>query len=66
MNPWLVWKDSLGVNLVDLGALFIGGTRVLPDGSTELSKKELVGYTILQMGDMEEAKSLLNNHPHLV
>ena len=65
MKPWLAWKDSVGNKLVDFGAPLMGGTRLLPDGTTEISKKEVAGYSILQAGDIEEAKSLLSNHPHL-
>jgi hypothetical protein len=65
MKPWLAWKDSVGDKLLDFGAPLMGGTRLLSDGSTELSKKEVTGYSLLQASDMEEAKSLLSNHPHL-
>ena len=65
MKPWLAWKDSVGDSLVDFGAPLVGGTRLLPDGSSEMSTKEVTGYSILQANDMEEAKSLLSGHPHL-
>lgn len=65
MKPWFAWKDSLGDKLIDLGSPLMGGTRLLPDGSSELSKKEVTGYSFIQATDMEEAKGLLKNHPHL-
>ena len=65
MKPWMEWKESLGDKLVDLGAPLIGGTRLLPDGSSEPSTKEVTGFSMLQATDMEEAKSLLKDHPHL-
>ena len=65
MKPWLEWKNSLGDKLVDFGAPLINGMRLSPDGNTEPSKKEVTGYSMLQAADMEEAKGLLKNHPHL-
>lgn len=65
MKPWLAWKDSVGDKLVDFGAPLMTGQRLLPDGTTETSTKEVTGYSILQAADMDEAKSLLANHPHL-
>lgn len=65
MKPWLAWKDKLGEKLVDLGAPLMGGIKLLPDGTTEMSKKEVSGFSILQAENMDEAKSLLLNHPHL-
>lgn len=65
MKPWMAWKDSVGDKLVDLGTPLMGGTRLLPDGTFEMSKKEVTGYSVLQAKDMEEAKSLLKGHPHL-
>jgi len=65
MKPWFAWKDSIGNKLVDFGSPLMGGTRLLPDGRSEMSKREVTGYSILQAKDMEEAKALLKNHPHL-
>ena len=65
MKPWLAWKDALGNKLVDFGAPLTSGTRLLPDGSTEMSKKDVAGYSMIQASDMEEAKALLKDHPHL-
>jgi hypothetical protein len=65
MKPWLAWKDSVGDKLVDFGAPLMGGTRLLPDGSSEMSKKEVFVDSIVQAASIEEAKSLLSAHPHL-
>lgn len=65
MKPWLAWKDSVGDQMVDFGAPLMPGLRLLPDGTTENSTKEVTGYSILQANDMEDAKSLLKGHPHL-
>ena len=65
MKPWFAWKEKLGDALVDFGNPLMGGTRLLPDGSTESSTKEVSGYSIIQANDMEAAKQLLQDHPHL-
>ncbi|MBO6517431.1 MAG: hypothetical protein JJ975_12865 [Bacteroidia bacterium] len=65
MKPWFAWKERLGDQLVDFGSPLMGGQRLLPGGATENSTKEVTGYSIIRANDMEEAKSLLQGHPHL-
>ena len=65
MKPWMAWKDSVGDKLVDFGAPLMPWQRLLHNGSTAASTKEVTGYSMIQANDMEEAKSLLRNHPHL-
>ncbi|MCR9250335.1 MAG: YciI family protein [bacterium] len=65
MKGWLAWKDSIGNGLLDFGAPLVGGQRILPDGTTKPSAKEVSGYSIIQAEDLDKAKRLLKNHPHL-
>ena len=65
MKPWMAWQEAIGDALVDMGNPLVGGQRLLPDGSVQMSTKEVTGYSILQAKDMETAKSLLKGHPHL-
>ena len=65
MKPWLAWKDSVGSKLVDFGAPLMPGQRLLPDGNSQASTYEVTGYSIIEASDLEEARSLLSNHPHL-
>ena len=65
MKPWFAWKDKLGDQLVDFGAPLMGGQRLLPDGSSKDSTKEVTGYSIIKANSMEDAKTLLSGHPHL-
>ena len=65
MKPWFAWKESLGEQLVDFGAPLMPGEKLRPDGTTEPSTKEVTGYSIVQAADMEAAKALMANHPHL-
>ena len=61
----MAWKEALGDKMLDLGAPLSGGLRINPNGSTEASKKEVTGYSMIQAKDMEGARSLLKGHPHL-
>ena len=65
MEPWMVWAAKCGDQLVDLGAPLMGGQKLLPDGKIENSIREVAGYSVLQAENMEEAKALLDGHPHL-
>lgn len=65
MEPWMAWAAKCGDKLVDLGTPLMGGQKLLPDGGVESSQREVAGYSILQASDMNEAKSLLQGHPHL-
>ena len=65
MKPWMAWKEAVGDKLVDFGAPLFGGTRLLPNGSTTESTKGVSGYSIIQAENIEEAKVLMKDHPHL-
>ncbi len=65
MKPWMAWKESLGDRLIDLGNPLIGGQRLFPDGTSKAATNDVTGYSILQAESMDEAKSLLKEHPHL-
>lgn len=65
MKPWMDWVQKCGKGLLDLGAPLGNGQRVTPAGSTP-SKRNVVGYSILQAENMEKAKAMLKGHPHLV
>lgn len=65
MEAWMVWAKNCGDKLVDMGNPLVGGTKLNTDGSSENSRRNVVGYSILQAESMDEAKSLLAGHPHL-
>ena len=64
MKPWMEWAKKCGRHLIDLGSPLMGGQRIAASSSTP-SDKGVVGYSILEAKNMDEAKSLLNGHPHL-
>jgi len=65
MEEWMTWAKSCGDKLVDFGQPLVGGQKLKPDGGSDSSNREVCGYSILQAENMDEAKSLLKNHPHL-
>ena len=65
MEPWMIWAKKCGEKLVDLGTPLTGGLKLSPEGNSAASNKEVVGYSILNAGNMEEAQSLMADHPHL-
>ncbi len=65
MKPWMAWAEKCGSHLVDLGNPLFGGQQLKPDGTSVPSSREVTGYSMLEAANMEEAKSLLEGHPHL-
>ena len=65
MKAWMDWAQKCGYNLVDMGSPLGSGVTVRPGGKTAESDSEIIGYSILQANNMEEALGLLKDHPHL-
>ena len=65
MEPWMAWAERCGDQLVDLGTPLINGLKLQTDGSSIPSSREVNGYSILQAENMDEAKALMDGHPHL-
>ena len=65
MKPWMAWAEKCGSHLVDLGTSLAGGIRLNPDGSDNPSTRQVCGYSILQAENMDVARALLRDHPHL-
>lgn len=65
MEAWMAWAKKCGNKLVDMGAPLMGGQALNPDGTSKNSNKEVSGYSVLQAENMDEAKKLLQGHPHL-
>jgi hypothetical protein len=65
MEAWMQWAKKCGDKLVDMGAPLMNGQQLHPDGTSKPSDKNVVGYSVLQAENLEEAKSLLQGHPHL-
>ena len=65
MEAWMTWAKNCGDKLVDLGNPLTGGVKLNTDGSSSASEKQVCGYSVLQAESMEDAKKLLEGHPHL-
>lgn len=65
MEPWMAWAAKCGDQLVDLGQPLGGGQKLYPDGTSNPSARDVCGYSILSAHSMDEAKTLLQGHPHL-
>jgi YCII-related domain len=66
MADWMQWAEKCGEKLVDMGSPLMNGQQLNPDGTSKNSDNNVLGYSVLQAEDMEEAKGLLAGHPHLV
>lgn len=65
MEPWNVWYKKCGKAIVDMGAPLGKGFCIDKKGSIK-GQTQVTGYTIVQAKDMEAAKAMLNDHPHLM
>jgi len=65
MKPWMAWAEKCGDHLVDLGNPLVNGKNIDVKGNVRDSIRQVSGYSILRAEDVEQARSLLNNHPHL-
>jgi hypothetical protein len=64
MAAFGAWMDKVGAALVDVGSPFGTGTAVRDDG-TEGTAGDLIGYTIVEAGDLAAAKALTDGLPFL-
>ncbi|MBL4661974.1 MAG: hypothetical protein JKY22_00035 [Flavobacteriaceae bacterium] len=62
MKPWMDWKDEMGENLIDMGTPLMPAQVV---GSDDAAVAKASGYSIIQAADINSAKTMLAEHPHL-
>ena len=63
MRDWFAWKASCGDKMVDFGGPIMGSAQV-GRGSSQIAPGAL-GYSVLQASNMDEAKKLVEAHPHI-
>lgn len=63
MDSWLAWSQRCGDGLIEMAPLR-GGQNMTSSGSSE-SELGIVTYAVLQAENMDAAKALLADHPHL-
>ena len=64
MKEWYAWKERIGAALVDFGAPLTAGKNLTPGGASD-SGSDVAGYSIVQAEDLDSARQLFDNHPHL-
>ena len=65
MKAWMDWAQRCGDKLVDMGSPLGNGITLAPGDNSADSDSRLIGYSILQASNMEEARDLMKDHPHL-
>jgi hypothetical protein len=65
MQAWVLWAQRCGEKLVDLGWPLMNGQELTTNGEIRNSKKDVTGYSIPQADNIEDARALLKDHPHL-
>ena len=65
MKAWMAWAQKCGDKLLDFGTPLGNGLSLKPGGNSANSESAIIGYSILQAESMEEARELLQDHPHL-
>lgn len=65
MEGWMKWAEKCGDHLVEFGNPLSGGQKLIPGGGSNASTRGVVGFSVLQANTIEDAKALLEGHPHL-
>ncbi|NUR07405.1 MAG: hypothetical protein HOQ45_10370 [Nocardioidaceae bacterium] len=65
MGRWMAWAGKVGDGMVDFGTPLDAGVRVSPDGGSSPSTRQVVGYSIIDVEDLDAALELARVHPHL-
>jgi hypothetical protein len=65
MEQWMIWAQKCGNHLIDMGRPLAAGERIFVGGKSKPSNREVCGYSILQAENVDQAKKLLDGHPHL-
>jgi len=65
MEMWMQWFQKAGSAVVDHGSPLGMGTNVTKSGSSA-AMSHVSGYSIVQAESMDEAKKMLENHPHFM
>jgi hypothetical protein len=65
MEPWVAWYKKYGKAIVDQGTPLGKGICVDNKGSSK-GKTQITGYSIIQAEDIDTAKAMIVDHPHLM
>ena len=64
MEAWMQWAQRCGSGLLDMGAPLGNAQKMTKMGGMP-SQSTVGGYSILQAESMDEAKKMMEGHPHL-
>lgn len=64
MKPWMAWMQKAGPALADGGAPLMAAGKLTKSGWTA-PNSSVTGYSIIDAENIDAAKSILENHPHL-
>jgi hypothetical protein len=64
MEPWMAWYKKCGKAIIDQGAPLGKGACIDKKGTAK-SQTQVTGYSIVQAKDLETAKAIVTDHPHL-
>ena len=64
MKAWTAWMERVGSALVDPGNPLAGRASVRDDGS-DAEPSDYDGYSVVEAGDLDQARSMLDGHPFL-
>ena len=65
MEPWLAWFKKCGKAIIDQGNPLGNGVNITKTASSK-GKTQVTGYSIVQATDIEAAKAMVKDHPHLM
>ncbi len=65
MAAWSEWLGSAGGNLVDGGNPFGSRKQIAADGSVSTAGSAVNGYSIIDVGSIDEATAFAKGSPHL-
>jgi len=65
MKAWMEWAQKCGDKLLDFRTPLGKAITLGPGGSSVSSESKLMGYSIIQADNIDEARDLLKDHPHL-
>ncbi len=65
MEPWLAWYNKHGKAIIDQGAP-LGKSECVDTKGSVKGQTQVTGYTIMEAKDLDTAKKLVADHPHLM
>lgn len=66
MDAWMAWFGKHGSAIVDGGEPLVSGANFTATTSAKPQLPQVGGYSILQAADIQQVKTMLDGHPHLM